>query len=284
MLKIEANPNIDTKKYMFDMWDRMDVPETTKQKYYEHVTEDGMYIRNIGIMKKHIDFVGKKCLDIGCGWGSLTCLLQKEGAEMYAVEPVPEHAQVTANRCPQAHVFQENACNLPFIDESFDIVISHSIIEHIDTCGRRGLSVKNDQKQAHLNEMARVLKIGGRGFLNTGNFVFPLDGEVDKFLFHWMPPKVQNEWLAITGESADTYSMLMWPTIKRMIHESGLTIIEVVNPDIECWRPHLEKISGFTPPIIEMILKLIETNPNFMNSWHILLEKKEKILISGDEC
>ena len=283
MLKIEANPNTDYKKIMFDMWHKMGVEEKTCQMFYEHALDEKMYIRNIKMMKEHFYFEGAKVLDIGSGWGGLTKLLAEEGAEMYAIEPIYEHAQVTANRCPSAHVFQEDACNLPFIDESFDIVISHSIIEHIDTQGRRGLSLKNDKKQAHVKEMARVLKTGGQGMITTGNFSFPFDGEVSKWLFHWLPDETQKRWLSTAGESSDTYTLLMWSTLKKMILQSGLTIDEVRNPDSEVWRPQLEKLDGFTRELCDMIIDLIKNNPNFMNSWFVFFTKKE-ILISGDEC
>lgn len=281
MIRIEPNSISNNKDYMFNFWKRIGVAESVMETYYNHAMDESQYQRNLDIMKKHFDFKRKKTIDLGSGWGSLTYLLQKEDAEVYAIEPVLEHAQITANRCPSAYVFQEDACNLPFDNNSFDIVLSNSIVEHIDTEGKRGLSTKNDKKQAHILEMARILRPGGQGFITTGNNNFPWDGEVNKWFFHWLPAESQNKWLKSIGETADTYSFLTWPDLKNMIEGAGLTITSVENPDYEYWRPTLEKI-GFRPDICDIFIDLFKNNPEFMNSWFIFFEKKS--LYTEVEC
>jgi SAM-dependent methyltransferase len=276
MKRIETRDTRTVKEIMYSLWDKIGIPETTKERNHTVAMDGQFFHKIIFLMQEYFSFENKDVIDLGCGWGTLSKLLLHEGCKsLTSVDIVPEHAAGTLLQAPQASVYDGDACNLDLIpDESIDIAISRSLIEHIDTEGKRGLATKLDGKQAHVNEMARILRVGGRGMIETGNYNFPFDGEVDKWLFHWLPADVQNEWLKLIGESADTYTFLRWPILKKMIEYAGLKIIEVRSLDSERWIENIRKLIPEMPNgVIDMIKNLISIDPNYMSSWFIFFEK-----------
>ena len=82
---------------------------------------------------------GKKVVDIGCGYGRSRKIVESVGGEWEGVEAFEGGG----------HTVLASAEDLPFADESFDVVIMHSVLEHIPDVG------------AAFAETARILKPGG---------------------------------------------------------------------------------------------------------------------------
>ena len=68
---------------------------------------------------------GKKVVDIGCGYGRSRKLVESVGGEWEGVEAFEGGG----------HTVLASAENLPFTDESFDVVIMHAVLEHIPDVG-----------------------------------------------------------------------------------------------------------------------------------------------------
>jgi SAM-dependent methyltransferase len=81
----------------------------------------------------------KKVADIGCGYGRNRKLVESVGGEWVGVEPFEGGG----------HTVTANAEDLPFEDESFDVVVMDAVLEHIPDVG------------AAISETARILKPGG---------------------------------------------------------------------------------------------------------------------------
>lgn len=107
----------------------------------------------------NIDFTGKKLLEIGAGVGTFLITARKDyGIEAIGIEPSKDefspfneisNALLEEYNLPKNIVINGAAENLPFPDESFDLIYSTNVLEHVQ------------DPQKVLRESIRVLKVGG---------------------------------------------------------------------------------------------------------------------------
>ncbi len=97
---------------------------------------------------------GKTVLEIGCGLGAIAAQFARHGAKVIALDLTPTAVKMTKERFRlfnlKGDFLEGDAENLPLKDASVDFIWSWGVIHH-----------SPDTKQA-VNEMYRVLKIGGR--------------------------------------------------------------------------------------------------------------------------
>jgi len=106
------------------------------------------------------DIIGKRVLDIGCGYGWFEMsAISKNVDEIVACEPTEDDLTTIRKNIVDSHVDIKvaSAIDLPFTDHSFDTVVVWEVIEHIP----HGTEAKM------FEEIARVLKIGGKLYLST---------------------------------------------------------------------------------------------------------------------
>jgi len=103
---------------------------------------------------------GKPVLDVGCGIGLYLQALRASTPHVFGVEIEAERAQ-QARR--YGDVTQSPGESLPFAPNTFDLVLSHEVIEHVA------------DDQACVAEMVRVLKVGGRLVLFCPNRFYPFE-------------------------------------------------------------------------------------------------------------
>lgn len=113
------------------------------------------------IIKRAGDLQGKSILDLGCGDGSLSYLMAKAGAkvigadnEKQGIEFAKENLRSTGESFDCKFV-EASAYSLPFAEDSFDMVVSCEVIEHLQ------------EPERMLEEVGRVLKSGGIFILTT---------------------------------------------------------------------------------------------------------------------
>lgn len=109
---------------------------------------------------------GKKVLDIGCSLGTGEVVLADTAERIIAVD-VNEKALEFARRSidkTNVEFMKADAKELPFQDETFDVVIAFQLIEHIQP----------KEVKAFLQEIRRVLKTGGLCLFGTPNRKFRL--------------------------------------------------------------------------------------------------------------
>lgn len=106
---------------------------------------------------------GKRILDIGSGNGDIS--------EYFSVNNIQFSVDVKdrrRNKNANVIFFIVDSEKLPFEDAFFDIVISHHVIEHVGNQGK------------HLDEVSRVLKSDGVGYIGTPNKSSPImEGHID---------------------------------------------------------------------------------------------------------
>ncbi|MFH1045741.1 MAG: class I SAM-dependent methyltransferase [Candidatus Omnitrophota bacterium] len=75
---------------------------------------------------------GNKVLEIGCGYGFLTDHLSRQGFSACGIDIDQEAITVGRSLFPQADLRISDAYNLPFADNSFDTVVFHEVVHHLD--------------------------------------------------------------------------------------------------------------------------------------------------------
>ena len=107
------------------------------------------------------DRVRGQILENGCGVGMYVEHLTPFGGQIFGLEYDFERAAEAAVR--SARILNAAGENLPYPDSSFDLILSHEVLEHV-----------LDDRQA-VAEMARVLKPGGRAIIFVPNRGYPFE-------------------------------------------------------------------------------------------------------------
>lgn len=159
----------------------------------------------------------KRILDVGCGTGANLELLSEFGQ----AEGVDVSADALAF-CRQrglTHVKQGEAENLPYPDETFNLVTALDVVEHLD------------DDVAGLKEMRRVLRPGGRALLFVPAFQF-LWGVQDDISHH------RRRYTA--------------KQLKKIVQDAGLEVERVTYANISFFLPILAarllmRLTGYRP-------------------------------------
>ena len=128
----------------------------------------------------------KTVLDIACGTGYGIGFLKKKAKFVTGVDVDFESAQQARNECSEnAGILLGNGLELPFADESFDVITSFETLEHMH------------ERKLFLSELKRVLTAGGRLVLSTPNAYYtkPVNGKPTNpfHIFEYKPEELRSE-------------------------------------------------------------------------------------------
>ena len=136
-----------------------DMPGESREEYLDffrrydefRYSTEGHILKNLD----RIDFDGKRILEIGMGQGADAEQIVKRGGIYSGVDLTDESVKRVKMRfslkdLPVESVEQASALELPFADDSFDIVFSHGVLHHIP-----------DIRKAQ-SDIARVLRPDGK--------------------------------------------------------------------------------------------------------------------------
>lgn len=76
-------------------------------------------------------FRPKKALDVGCRTGELVNILQKYGVKAYGIDISKQPLSHANDVIQDALLCQADAEEIPFKDDTFDLVTAHHLIEHL---------------------------------------------------------------------------------------------------------------------------------------------------------
>ncbi len=107
-----------------------------------------------------------RILDNGCGGGGMCVSFAEETTFVVGIDPTDRFREAGVRLARERQVgnvrfVQADGTRLPFPSETFDLVLSHAVIEHVA------------DPLAYLQEARRVLKASGLCFLETAPYLSP---------------------------------------------------------------------------------------------------------------
>lgn len=110
---------------------------------------------------RDMDLNGKRVLEIGCGYGSLSVYMSKKGANVTGIDISSEAIKISKRNAKlnnQNIIFKQSTGErLQFNDENFDLVVSCEVLEHIPKYNKA------------VDEIIRVTKQNGKIMITTPN-------------------------------------------------------------------------------------------------------------------
>ncbi len=107
---------------------------------------------------------GCRVLEVGCGGGAFLGRLEKEGCEAVGVDLSEEAVEAAKKMVGGSAVLRADALALPFDDASFDRLVSHHLVEHLENL------------PGALDDWRRVLEPGGFLVICTPNRLYANPG------------------------------------------------------------------------------------------------------------
>jgi SAM-dependent methyltransferase len=121
-------------------------------------------------------------LDCGCGGGGMPLSFAEHATRVVAIDLADRFGQAGAvlaheRKVRNLHFVQADGTALPFASDTFDLVLSHAVIEHVASA------------QQYLNECRRVMSRDGRLYLQTGPYLSMAGAHLPRLLIpvplHW---------------------------------------------------------------------------------------------------
>jgi 2-polyprenyl-3-methyl-5-hydroxy-6-metoxy-1,4-benzoquinol methylase len=105
-----------------------------------------------------------RVLDAGCGGGGMPLSLAEHAETVVGIDPIDRFSQAGSMLAKERgltrlHFLQADGMALPFAGDSFDLVLSHAVIEHVADAA------------LYLRECRRVMTADGHMFLSTAPYL-----------------------------------------------------------------------------------------------------------------
>jgi SAM-dependent methyltransferase len=144
--------------------------------------------RRMRLIRQHVRLEGRRILDVGCGVGMYVRHFREYSDDVFGVDIDEEKVEIASRTLP--NIYEAPAETLPFPDASFDVIMLHEVIEH----------VQDDRRS--IQEAFRCLKPGGEIIIYAPNRLYPFETHGfylgKQFVFrllpfiNWTPDIVRN--------------------------------------------------------------------------------------------
>jgi uncharacterized protein YbaR (Trm112 family)/ubiquinone/menaquinone biosynthesis C-methylase UbiE len=194
-------------------------------------------------------------LDVGGGWGTISCLLASHYATVLSVESVTERVEFIKRRAGQDNLtnlqpIQANFLEMPLVESSLDLVVMNGVLEWIGIASKEE---KPDVLQLNvLKKLYASLKPGGTLYIGIENrFAYPYFGgarDHSELRFTSLVPRWMADLIMQRKDQASrrtmqakgtyrTYTYSYWG-YRKLLNKAGFSQVEIylVFPDYN--RPY----------------------------------------------
>ena len=217
---------------------------------------------------KFEQYKDKKVLEIGVGDGIDHLELAKAGAILTGIDITPKSIELTKKNL-ELHGYKSNlliadAENLPFEDDSFDVIYSFGVLHH----------VPNTQKA--IDEIYRVLKPKGKAVISLyhKNSLFLISVIIFEMILKggFLRKTIQERLSEIEYNGGETKPLVKVYTrqqIKRMFNQFNKLRVYARHSDTVFTRSKIDKI--IIQPFLGRLLKLLSKRWG----WYLIIEAKK---------
>ena len=219
--------------------------------------------RRLSLIRRYVPLENQRMLDIGCGIGTYVNQFRRFSNDVYGVDVDPDRVKEGSRGVPNLAIARGE--DLPFQDESFDIVLLHEVLEHVE-----------DDQQT-VREAYRVTKIGGSIVIYVPNRLYPFETHGfywgKRYIFKLVPfvNYLPNRWRRIFVPHVRAY---LGNDIKRLFE--GLSISVVVHTYV---YPGFDGIASRRPRLAAFLRRVfygLERTPlRVFGLSHLLVVRKE---------
>lgn len=189
----------------------------------------------ISVLKKHADLAQCHLLDIGTGSGHIAQLLGNKCKKVTSVNLNDERVVTEGYE-----FIKVNDVYLPFENDSFDIVVSNQVIEHLP------------YQDIHINEIYRVLRKGGIAYVATPSKYALIEPHFKLPFLSWLPKSASNIYVKLLKKKRwDIYPLTLGKLTKLAspkfkIEDQSLDIIK-----------HPKEYNLDMYPLLQPVLKIL---------------------------
>jgi ubiquinone/menaquinone biosynthesis C-methylase UbiE len=252
------------------------VYETIADEYDDRIPGNGV-VDDI-FTESEIDFLLGKVrldddiLDMGCGTGRFTVPLAERARSVAGLDMSPMMLATArkklADRGLEADLREGDMADLPFPDQSFDVVVSMLALMHIP----------RQDRQRVFCEVARVLRPGGRFLLGVKNTVFERMFRGDRFATIDITD-VDSEELIFTRTRAGEDMVAPWHSfspdeLSSLSAIAGLSLVHLRgNSPISAWLADTVLADDAVRSVVKRMESVLADVPPFSHlGYHLLAE------------
>jgi len=195
-----------------------------------------------------LEIEGRKVLEVGSGLGLFNIVCQQKGIDCCGIEPDWVKLQISLELLNETglkrNIVSGIGENLPFIDNTFDFVVSFQVLEH----------TRNPEKV--LKESLRTLKPGGYIYFVVPNYNSFWEGHYGLIWLPQLPKTIAKIYVKCMRRDADFLDELQYTTPRNIHKALKDEKVEILNLGIEMWEKRLELASFSTWGSTGVMMKL----------------------------
>ncbi len=213
-----------------------------------------------------LDFKNKKVLIVGAGTGAeVFSLFLHKTRDVYGIEPDPRAYEILCSKAdqisfPKTQVFKGTAESLPFPNNTFDVAICYSVIEHVQDVTKS------------LQEIVRVLKTGAKAFISTPDYNYPYEGHYKQYAPTFMGKMITKLFLRAMGRNpsfCDTLNFVTKRSLDKILRNiNSINFMRVFTPYNKINPKNLKE------RIVSLILFVFDRTLNIQKNQEIIIIKK----------